>query len=105
MKWFTLILSLYMVLIACIPCMDEEAMEENTQTTAILKATTAQDQHAPLPDLCSPLCLCSCCSGFVINSVNTILPSPAAGAVERYAYYQPQATLAPSYSIWQPPKV
>lgn len=104
MKWLAVILSIYMVLLSCIPCADAAPIEDTTKVTHVASQPDTTD-HAPAADLCSPLCICNCCAGFALQTnlkkVNptffiALIPAPI---------YRHVAVLQPSFAIWQPPKI
>jgi len=104
MKWFAILLSVFMIVISCIPCADAAPEIDNHAPTIIISNTDSQD-HLPAADLCSPLCICNCCAGFALQTtpqktsvliIKTITPAPVHRSV---------AIPNPSFSIWQPPKL
>jgi hypothetical protein len=58
MKFFATILSLYILLLTAIPCVDHP--EDHTlQKIEITQSATDNHQHEG--DQCSPFCTCDCC--------------------------------------------
>lgn len=104
MKWFAILMSIYMIVLSCIPCADA-APGVNTPEQTFISADADSADHAPAADLCSPLCICTCCAGFALQTAtpkvsptffNILVPAPA---------YRPGAIPQPSFSIWQPPQL
>ncbi|MFT3679894.1 MAG: hypothetical protein QM791_06455 [Ferruginibacter sp.] len=104
MKFFTLILSLYLLSTAFLPCSDgAERAEDKGQHTSNNSKT---GKHGHEEDNCSPLCVCCCCaSAFVqltashCKTVKRPLPSKK---YARYTIVYPAEFYA---SIWQPPQL
>ncbi len=104
MKLLVYILSIYILVLAAVPCIDVHH-DNNVNATELL-----QDKGHNNPnelDYCSPFCTCSCCVSiliFVINSI--ILPSFFLFYKRNYLKSR---TLSYIYSvlssIWQPPKL
>lgn len=99
-KTIKILLSLYFLLLACIPCVDAEVAHK-TQTTE----QHSGDEHH---DLCPPFCTCNCCGTLVISQLNVV----------SYSFVKPHPipqTQTPEYqsvflsaffgNIWQPPKI
>lgn len=64
MKYLSAILSLYILALAMLPCMDKAEWCLSTETTGdrMELAEAGQHDHSnDLEDFCSPLCTCSCC--------------------------------------------
>jgi hypothetical protein len=104
MKWFVYILSLYLLAISCIPCTDEVATLDNS-TQTILLLTDTQTDASQETDLCSPLCVCSCCAGFVLSTVQHTLPKAIGFSQAIKSLYKQESLSCLSFSIWQPPKI
>ncbi|WP_371863467.1 DUF6660 family protein [Adhaeribacter aerolatus] len=103
MKWLTWILTCLMVYMACSPCSDENIGISGK----IITAFHAESDHEPVQrDICSPLCVCNCCS------VISVVPHQP---ISEVAIHIPELTKTnfsyqPGFSqysdsIWQPPRV
>ncbi|WP_317125609.1 DUF6660 family protein [Rufibacter latericius] len=104
MKWFAILLSVFMTVMSCIPCADAAPRVDTPAQTSINPNTDSED-HSPAADLCSPLCICSCCAGFALQAV-TQKASPLAFKVTIPVPVHRVASVPTlSFSIWQPPKL
>lgn len=104
MRWFAFILSLYILAMSCIPCTDEQTtLDENNQSISLFSVD--QDPPVEQPDLCSPLCICSCCGGFVVTYVSTSLTNAPLFKEDMTAIYKQDFISKLSSTIWQPPKI
>ncbi|WP_373422661.1 DUF6660 family protein [Pontibacter ummariensis] len=104
MKWFAILLSVFMMVISCVPGADAAPGEDALAQTTINSNTDSED-HSPAADLCSPLCICNCCTGFVLQKSPQKTNLFVIRAIIPAAVYQIAAISSLSYSIWQPPKV
>ncbi|WP_146151383.1 DUF6660 family protein [Chitinophaga niastensis] len=103
MKWLLYILSLYILVLSCIPCNDADAaVRSGIEQTARL---TTPHEHDIQPDFCSPLCVCSCCNVHV---------TPGAAIIVLFYHHRVRISYPllpvnplPSLSaiIWQPPQL
>ncbi|MDN3677677.1 hypothetical protein QWY90_10145 [Flavobacterium paronense] len=103
MKILTLILSFYLIGLSCMPCADGEAFSTSKKVAISNQSTPHHDN-----DVCSPMCVCSCCGcqGFSLNntfsysliSIKTIIDNK----VPEY-----KSVFASNFfgSIWQPPQI
>lgn len=110
-KWFTTILSLYLLGLSIWPCADEvQPIPRQGHATVLAKADrsypgSSHEHH----DQCTPFCSCSCCAAIV-----TLLPQfsykltasvaikPVVATSFRYTSPHWADTLS---AIWQPPKI
>lgn len=91
--------------LALYPCGDQACKDEQRPAYAIVNANN-QAHDTGEGDVCSPLCICACCS------VQVQLVSPSAPLsyihwapdTSRMTAYQENIYLVSSHSIWQPPK-
>lgn len=103
MKWFAILLSIYLIVLSGIPCADAASAADTLGQTSI-NADSHSTGHSPAADLCSPLCICTCCAGFALQTA-TQKVSPAVFKITIPApAYVSVAVSYPSFSIWQPPK-
>lgn len=65
MKILTLILSIYVLVLTAIPCVD--VPKENSMNKYEL-TNTSSDQHENDTDHCSPFCTCDCCVSPILNN-------------------------------------
>lgn len=105
MRFLACILSLYILVLTAVPCLDEPEFlgSGNVQITQ----NTAKDiPDLPDVDYCSPFCVCSCCVSsisyqevFHVDFTNNSL-SPV-----QYPKYTSVLSSFNFASIWQPPKL
>jgi len=101
MKYFAVLLSIYIVFLTVLPCIDKP---ENT----LMQKTVISGQHTSNPQLdadhCSPFCSCNCCSSPKIQQEAGIDFSIQA----IFLHVVPEKFLpivsTPHSQIWQPPQ-
>lgn len=108
MRLFTLLLSLYVLCLSCLPCTDEvRVCIEQAQTS--LRATEHSDFGKHASDACSPLCQCQCCAGAVVASLGS-KPLGLMPPVVRWSTnfrHAPLLVGTPTHApgaVWQPPQ-
>ncbi|WP_374756333.1 DUF6660 family protein [Dyadobacter psychrotolerans] len=99
------ILSFYTVVLSCIPCQEEVLRVSYEQTTTILN--TNADQQQGIADLCSPFCICACCTGTTLQEPVISLPEVASTAFfsDQAFTYTARNDGGELTSIWQPPRI
>jgi len=100
------LLALYTVLLSCIPCQDEEPMTFQNITTSFITATAdTNDQNTV--DLCSPFCICACCSAVTLHHAIVHLPEEQCfGFPESKSFsYLKNSGSGDLTTIWQPPRI
>lgn len=103
MNWFAILLSVFMMVLSCIPCAD--AAEIETPAPTSIQANPDAENHAPEADLCSPLCICNCCAGFALQTSVQKAITAIFKATTTAPGYRVVALANPSFTIWQPPKL
>lgn len=105
MKYFTIIFSIYMTLLALSPCRDSEDFSTiSKRVTADLKSHSADKNTEK--ETCNPFCTCTCCS--TVRTVTNYQPVVIVFQQElKQTFSEPQvpALLEQSISIWQPPQL
>ena len=91
------------LVLSCMPCMDEVDAAES-KTTIEISTTTNQQEHSD-EDNCSPFCTCSCCASCVFISHSVLLTQIILSATEKKADHLPAAISEISLPVWQPPKL
>ncbi|WP_460893971.1 DUF6660 family protein [Rufibacter soli] len=104
MKWFAVLLSVFMIVMSCVPCADA-AQGEDTLAQTNISSNQDSDAHSPVTDLCSPLCICNCCAGFTLLTANLKTNSLVVKITIQEPIYQEVAARTPTFSIWQPPRL
>ena len=107
MKFTHYLLAIYTLLLACIPCQDETITALQKTDNQVSVSAQANSNHPEKPDLCSPFCVCACCSGITIQQAFAALPQILAASfpqekIFNYAHHPSSGDLT---SIWQPPRV
>jgi hypothetical protein len=104
MKWLSIILSIYYMLLSTMPCTDAQECHESNQT--IISSLNDHGDHSHEAELCSPFCPCLCCGQFVSFDVNEvaldrIVPPPS----RAHGIFKSGFSLDVHLAIWQPPKI
>ncbi|MCV9926756.1 hypothetical protein OIU83_03805 [Flavobacterium sp. LS1R49] len=107
MKWINIILSVYLIVLSCLPCADTLASETKTHTNEIVSKTDSQSHEKGL-DLCAPFCSCNCCAAQVLTAAPTItwfFNEDTILIKKPLSSYH--SILASNFygSIWQPPQI
>lgn len=101
MKFFTVIFSIYILVLSCVPCVD--GGEKYIKLSPEISAT---ENHKHTADLCTPFCSCTCCGQPVASKINypiaqTVLkPENFKNSI---AIYNQTFISQFSATIWQPP--
>ncbi len=102
MKFFTIIFSIYILVLSLAPCGDNVECGEHNKTEK------SHNNHKHENENCTPFCICACCGQPVTSKINypvaqTIL-KPENFNNSKAIYTQ---TFISQFSatIWQPPKI
>lgn len=107
MKLFSIIVSIYIVALSCLPCADLE-VDSLAHTTTNFSANHNDHSHDKENDLCSPFCICSCCGSQIVSLFQTDainFPIPLKSIKTQLPTYK--SVFASNFygSIWQPPQI
>lgn len=104
MKFFAIILSLYLTSLTCIPCSDVIVdTQENTIASIELNNDHSPNEHAA--DLCSPFCTCQCCHIEIIPSTDfSVTFAHIENPQETPSYFE-SISKNHSLSLLQPPQL
>ena len=105
-KWINLILSIYLVVLSCLPCADTLENETIAHTSEIVSKDN--QSHEKGLDLCAPFCSCNCCAVQVLNSapaVTWIFNVETTLIKKPLSSYHSILTSNFYGSIWQPPQI
>jgi hypothetical protein len=107
LKTTNFILSLYFILLSCIPCIDTK---EEIAFDATFQITTNHDNHSheSNEDSCSPFCVCNCCGQTTLNYYPEIVHNFLVPIEEIKTFNSNyDSSLVPLFSgsIWQPPQL
>jgi len=102
---FSFIFILFIIFLLAQPCQDMTACSDDEVTVATHVTTDGSETDA---ELCSPFCICSCCSHPVSSARFASASAPIEASVIFAAdlaveYTNPYTNPFPN-SIWQPPK-
>ena len=101
MKYFAFILSVYVLVLTAIPCVD---VPKDDNLHKIELSNTTSDHHEHDTDLCSPFCTCDCCDSPIINN-STIHFTCTPIAQKILTEYNNSFVSSLFATIWQPPKL
>ncbi|MEO6287598.1 MAG: DUF6660 family protein [Dyadobacter sp.] len=104
MRIILIILAFYTVALSCIPCQDQ-AVEAAFSDHVVVNAND-QQQAADI-DLCSPFCICTCCSAITLQQEITSPSLLASFPVfeDLIFAYSSETISGDLTSIWQPPRI
>lgn len=109
MRLLTQTLSLYIFLLAFIPCQDNFSLIPNEAPASVHADHPEHDpQDSEHEDHCTPFCICACC-GAVLDAPPTLLTLEEAQPLPPKGNTQPQAIKHWNPGIfadssWQPPR-
>ena len=106
-KTMTLLLSLYIMVLACYPCMDQNTCYDEKRNGIDIVESEHHNHSSTEGDHCSPLCICSCCASTVqVAMSGVMLPSAYIPHNTRIVIpYQEKIIANRSAAIWQPPRL
>ncbi|WP_374760192.1 DUF6660 family protein [Dyadobacter pollutisoli] len=104
MRIILIILAFYTIALSCIPCQDQ-ALEVSYSDHVTVDASS-QQQSTDI-DLCSPFCICTCCSAITLQAETAPPPMMASFPVfeELIFAYSSNINGGDLTSIWQPPRI
>jgi hypothetical protein len=102
MKILAYILSLYILVLTAIPCID---IPYNNSLQKIELTTKTTDNHQNDIDDCSPFCTCQCCATPVVFQISIIDFKSFSFSKKIYSEYTSNYISSLNASIWQPPKL
>ena len=102
MKIVASILSLYILVLTTIPCVDVAAI--NTFHNSELTQTGTDGHHSDF-DRCSPFCSCDCCTSPVMQQ-DYIIRFSCSTILQKLIFEYSKSYISSLFtSIWQPPKI
>jgi hypothetical protein len=102
MKALAVILSVYILVLTAIPCLD---LPKNDILQKVELSQNTTDNHQNDGDHCSPFCVCNCCGHPIEYMENTLLSSVFSFTGKQVFWHTPNFKSNPDHSIWQPPKL
>lgn len=107
MKFFNIIVSIYLVALSCLPCADME-VNSLAHSSSEVAAKHQNHSHEKENDLCSPFCVCNCCGQQILNFSQEIASQFRKIATEITTQIPDYKSILTSNfygSIWQPPQI
>lgn len=101
MKFFVYILSLYILVLIAIPCIDKPV----DNTVQKIELSHNDNNHQSNSDHCSPFCSCDCCVTPVIQLDISICLDCFDYTYREYSEFSVSYTFSLFAYIWQPPKL
>ena len=101
MKIFAFILSVYIIWLTAIPCID--VAKDNTVNKIELSKQNQDNRHQDDSDHCSPFCTCNCCQSNFDITTYIALSLPAALDIN-YFDYSPNFESPALFDFQVPPK-
>ena len=102
MKLFSFLMSLYMLLLACMPCNDSRDCSAEEKVSVVASGT--HDDHDADTEHCTPFCVCACCAAPVVQFQQTpVIKSFMAGKIVN-SYPAEFIFSNTEHNIWQPPR-
>lgn len=103
MKSISILLFLYMTVLAILPCRDQEDFGTSPVTTV---QSSHQDNEKHGAESCTPFCTCSCCSTFRQLAPQQIQIIVFTAQVQKdYAEATTPSLCEQALAIWQPPQL
>ncbi|TDO20824.1 DUF6660 family protein [Pedobacter duraquae] len=104
MKLFTIILGIYFILVAIVPCQDNDGvLPTDSLETSVNIDHSRSDETGQ--DVCPPFCNCSCCSTPRTIPAQQVLIVFSKILVRRFAQPTIPSTQKQILAIWQPPQL
>ncbi|WP_460984828.1 DUF6660 family protein [Spirosoma fluminis] len=106
MKWLTVILSVWVLILSAVPCCEVWHQDERTNQTTVQPEKGCPDDCSTKRDSpCSPFCSCQTCPGFTVP-MPVGLPVAASRLLPLLrAEFRPLLPVSVALPIWQPPQL
>ncbi|WP_394342004.1 DUF6660 family protein [Pseudochryseolinea flava] len=104
-RFASIFFALYIAFAACFPCSDGDACADDMREDSSITIVSPQEHAAEEVDLCSPFCICSCCSASIQQPKYFVFEFHRSITSDLFFFVKPQATQSVAYSVWQPPKL
>lgn len=107
MKWLNIILSIYLIALASMPCADVEVNSAG-HSLNVHQTDLENHSHDKSKDLCSPFCICNCCGAQILNyspAISFDFSIISSDIKTKGPFYR--SIFASNFfgSIWQPPQI
>ncbi|MFV5696587.1 DUF6660 family protein [Flavobacterium sp. LB3P122] len=105
MRIVNFILSIYFIILSCMPCVDIVYNYDSNSGITIVQQEQKQENHQ---EICSPFCICSCCGQQIVFQASNyfaIPTQPVSSVGKETILYIQKFVSNFNGTIWQPPKV
>lgn len=103
MKNIAIILSLYLLTLIALPCIDVQ--KDIAKHQVELSQQNQDEHHHSDADHCSPFCTCNCCATSLIIQEYIVQSNSFSYHEKQYFPVSSFSFSDPLASIWQPPKI
>jgi len=106
MKVLRIILSLYILFLTTLPCVDmgNDCNHQHQGETGLYPLNSKTAEHNDI-DGCSPFCVCNCCQVNVLTQSTMLIPEPIQYYICEIPVYITGKIQEIPLPFWQPPKV
>ncbi|CAM3691579.1 DUF6660 domain-containing protein [Mucilaginibacter galii] len=105
MKLLAILFSVYMILLAVLPCRDSDDFSSTLKANTSLSQSHSADEKG-VKETCTPFCTCACCSTVrTIHAQQAVTLAFVQPIVQVYGETLVPAILEQSISVWQPPQI
>lgn len=102
MKLFTCLMSLYILLLSCMPCNDSSDCSSEESVSVAVSGT--HDDHDDDTEHCTPFCVCACCAAPAVQFQQApAIKNFVAGKIVN-SYPAEFIFSNTEHNIWQPPR-
>ena len=95
----------YIAFVACYPCNDADICVDVKVKGTEQAMVSAHEHSQEEIDLCSPFCICNCCTSTITQPKYFSFVFYFPKGTEFNETLTPYNVKAVSYSIWQPPRI
>ncbi len=103
MKIFSILMSIYILFMVSLPCVDD--IQSYTKTDHAIETGQTAQHHNNHGDSCSPFCVCSCCSVTVELTYYMFEANPLSTIEFKVVPFYQERVSTYFNHIWQPPKL
>jgi hypothetical protein len=103
MKYLAFIFSVYMTILAVLPCQDNTDVIARVMQVSIQKSHSPGDERAQ--EACPPFCTCSCCTTARTLTATVTTTVFTKSITQEYPDYSIPAVQEQPIKIWQPPQI
>lgn len=102
-KYFAIIFSVYMTILAVLPCQDRDNVIASNIHVTVSKSNSANNECGQ--EICPPFCTCSCCSTARVLVAKITVSIFSLTFSREYPAYGIPAVQDQPINIWQPPQL